>query len=373
MYNNTGKIKSLQLLRAIAVLLVLHCHVLDNQPDHNSNSISFQQHFFYLQNFGAAGVDIFFVISGFIITIISYKYACNNEAFYFLIKRLIRIIPVYWLVSFFFIVRVYIISGRWVNTSALLKTISFFPFFDTKVFNSPVLGIGWTLSFELLFYLVIAIAMAVNKKRYLLIGVLFFLTSIGFSFITINHNILVNFLGNSIILEFLLGVSIGLVFLSATFIKPFVSTFFIIAGVTGLFASLFFGYGNISEAQYTLDGSLSLSRVLVWGIPSAFLVAGVVFKEKMYLINVPDFWVQIGDASYSIYLTHVLIIQAIYARWSRWGVLEKFPPDLVILISMIITVAGGYVFYKLIELPLLRFLNMRIGRLKASRKLLHAG
>jgi len=90
----------------VAVILVVHCHTID----HWKNTL--QGHFFYLENFGAVGVDIFFVISGFIITIISYPYAKDKRGFYFFIKRMARVVPLYWLVSLWIVVADYLHTGK---------------------------------------------------------------------------------------------------------------------------------------------------------------------------------------------------------------------------------------------------------------------
>jgi peptidoglycan/LPS O-acetylase OafA/YrhL len=96
--NNEGKLLSLQLLRCIAVVLVVNAHAIDNQIDLNIGE-SFQQNFYFLENFGAVGVDIFFVLSGFIISLVAKKYLRLYGFRDFLIKRLIRVLPIYWIVT----------------------------------------------------------------------------------------------------------------------------------------------------------------------------------------------------------------------------------------------------------------------------------
>lgn len=361
-----GKINSLQLLRAIAVLLVVWCHVLDLQPDHNRMGTSFQQHFFYLQNFGAVGVDIFFVISGFIIVIISSNYAADNAAGRFLIKRFIRIIPIYWIISLVPVVYHFITGSKQVATAAIIKTIIFFPFFDHSFFDAPILVVGWTLSFELFFYFSIFTAMLLSRKWYKWIVIALLLGCIIFNYSTQTDNRLIIFFGNAIVLEFLLGVVAGIIFLSPIRIKPAVSTSLLIAGTTALLATMIFGYKDISEYDNVWNRSLSLYRVLLWGLPAAMLVAGVVLKEKMRNVVIHPWWILLGDASYSIYLTHTLILPSLYIRWLKWGMVENLPPDLLIIVSLALAVLAGCIFYKLVELPLLRFLNNRLRGITAK-------
>ena len=214
--NNNSRINSIQLLRAIAVILVVHCHVMDFQ---GVTGQSFQQHFFYLQDFGAAGVDIFFVISGFIITVIASQYLKGKKEHLFLMKRMVRVVPLYWLVSVLFIIYYYLDKGRLFSKASILKTIIFFPFFSKLSFTIPVIHQGWTLSFELFFYILTFIAMVAGGKKYLLIIFLILSGFTGFNYLIIKDNGIINFLGNGIMLEFLMGIIIGFFFLSDFFIR----------------------------------------------------------------------------------------------------------------------------------------------------------
>ncbi|RYZ36844.1 MAG: acyltransferase, partial [Sphingobacteriales bacterium] len=84
------KLCSVQYLRAVAALMVVHCHAIDLQMQLGT---SWQQHFRYLQNFGAIGVDIFFVISGFIISYISRAEHGVAAAKDFMLRRWVRVAP----------------------------------------------------------------------------------------------------------------------------------------------------------------------------------------------------------------------------------------------------------------------------------------
>jgi exopolysaccharide production protein ExoZ len=361
---NNNRLKGIQLLRAIAVLMVVHCHVLDLQPSHTKSGNSFQHHFFYLPDFGAAGVDIFFVISGFIITVISATYAHNNKAVDFFKKRLIRVIPLYWLVSLIFILLL-LMNGRTVNTDRAITSFVIFPFFSNPSLDIPVLIQGWTLSFELLFYMVVSAAMMMNRQWYVLIVVLFFLTCIIFNyhFAGTTRNTFIRFIGNGIMLEFLMGAIAGIVFLRLVSVKPVVANMVLFAGAGGLLISLFTGYGSVSEAAKVVSGALSYQRALIWGLPSALLVAGVALKEKTRILFVHPFWVAIGNASFSIYLTHLFFLPSLYARnWFKHSVVNVIHPDLLLFISLAFAVAVGCIFYRLVELPLLRRLSIYIEK-----------
>ncbi len=337
------------------MLLVVHCHVLDFQLYYKQ--IALQQRFFYLQNFGAAGVDIFFVISGFIITIISTKYI-NGKAGYFFLKRMIRVIPLYWLATLLISCFSYVYWHKLQSIHAVLATLVFFPFLNAVPNAHPLLFQGWTLSFELIFYMVTALAMLSGKRTYMLMTIVFFTACLLLHHLLGINNVVIHFLGNGIMLEFLLGVLAGMVFLARIRVPRQLAMLIFLCGIAGFFASLVWGYGNISEAPATIDGTLSLRRSIVWGVPAALLVTGLVLREKAQPMHVPLFWIAIGNASYSIYLLHPFVLQFIYNRHMN-PVLQILPPDMQVLVGMATAIAGGYLFYRFVELPLLRWFNSR--------------
>ncbi|MDP4247265.1 MAG: acyltransferase family protein, partial [Bacteroidota bacterium] len=88
------KYQSIQFLRAMAALFVVYAHSIDLQMKY---AISGEQHFFHLQNFGAIGVDIFFILSGFIISYTARSDSGLKAGRRFLLKRFLRINPVYYI------------------------------------------------------------------------------------------------------------------------------------------------------------------------------------------------------------------------------------------------------------------------------------
>lgn len=350
MTNTNARLNGIQLLRAIAVLLVVHCHVLDRQIGIGG---SFHQSFFYVQNFGAVGVDVFFVISGFIITLVAHPFAQRRQGWSFFIKRILRVVPLYWLVSVLAAFLFYRRNGSMVATEAIAKTFLFYPFIGNSPRIGPVVSQGWTLSFELLFYSVTALATCLGSKKYMLAVMAFFLCGILLNYTSGNQYPLLVFLGNGIMLEFMLGVCCGWLFLSRTSFTAIQSNAMIMAGIGGLLATLVLGYGGISESGNTVLGTSSLARSALWGIPAALLVAAVAMTEKRQPLQVYRFWLGIGNASFSIYLVHVIIIQSLYVRWAKWGIQEKLQPDLLVAVTMGLVVFLGYLFYLAVEKPFL--------------------
>jgi exopolysaccharide production protein ExoZ len=155
------RLKSIQALRALAAVLVAYCHSIDIQMQF---SVSRQQHFHYLENFGAIGVDLFFVISGFIITLVARQYVGAKQGLRFLAKRFIRINPIYYVASLLFeavlLLKTMILLPADVRFSlftsglpaSIMSTLLIVPTSGKLLAYSPFLVVGWTLAFEWLFY-----------------------------------------------------------------------------------------------------------------------------------------------------------------------------------------------------------------------------
>lgn len=341
------KLISIQYLRALAILLVVHCHAIDIQMKFG---VSHQQNFYYLQNIGAIGVDIFFVISGFIIAYITQRAAGFGDAFKFIKKRFVRINPPYYLVSLFVLVTFLVNHRHFLKP--LVKTLTILPVFDFgEFFWVPFLFLGWTLSFEWLFYIIYAvlIALSVKNKNIILVAILGFLTLLG---LLISSNIIqVVFITNPIIWEFCFGVLIA--YLVKNFsLKISYGRAFLLTGIALIALNIVYGYGEISEAAYILQGKYGWERVLLWGFPSAFVVYGALIIEKSRGVfkYQNKTLVLIGDASFSIYLTHYIIFAVLDFAVDRYNIpVSRINQDLLILILIVTATYLGILYYKVIE------------------------
>lgn len=334
-------------MRALAVLLVVYAHCSDTEIDYHP---SYKTPFFQLHDFGAIGLDLFFVISGFIICMISYNYLGITKAKKFLVKRLIRIGPLYWIISvgwFFY--------DQNHGLRAIIKTLIFIPLFDfSETFIKPVFFVGWTLSFEFYFYLVMTVLLYAGNKKYITYLIFYFLVIIAAGQVISYRTSLWTFMTNPIIIEFLLGCMVWVLYTKYVhfFIKrPF---WILVTGAIVFFANIFYIPAGMSEAYLTLNGYLSLKRALFWGVPSSLLLLGVILAEKKYNPKIPGWIVSIGDASYSIYLFHLPFIKILFAIWAVFPVL--FSHTLVIFTVGFVLIIG-YLVYRYFERPLLSYLN----------------
>ena len=345
-----GTILSIQILRFIAALLVVvfHAHVaLAGQfLGHKEDAID---HAFRV---GASGVHIFFVISGFVMVYTTWR--SNLTSGKFLSRRLIRIYPIYWIMGAIYLVAhillgtAYHLSAGQIFEAALLLPVA----------SSYVIGPGWTLSFEMYFYICFAIALVAGlRKGLLILTAFYFLSTLAGLFIGTRPSF-GYVLTDSLLLEFIAGAWLGYAFAHGLVFGRRLAGFFIVAGIL-LFAS---GFWLPVER---------LPSVISWGIPSFLLVSGVLAFEP----SLRTVWgrrvAKMGDSSYLLYLSHVLVIDLLIATPIRyWDSSLSAAVMLSLPIAVICTIAAA-IGYEVLELPLLKLLKRWVlpGRKQRSRSL----
>ena len=358
------KLNSIQFLRAIAALLVVYEHSMDVV---NKQGASWQSNFYHLDNFGCIGVDLFFVISGFIITYVAHKYTGTAQGIQFLVKRFARINPAYYIATILYLGSLLI--------SLKSKNIPFVDVLDVTITSSmdtilvvptsaklsefrPLLSIGWTLAFEWLFYILFSILILFNiKLKTIILPSLILLLIIAGRLIR-PGDFRLQFITNPIMLEFILGIIICQLLIQIKKIPTAVAFTLLAIGIISYGLLIRFGYGNVWSHLKTITGKLSLSRFFLWGIPSGCIVTGSVFLEKSGRLSrlFKNKWsLLLGNASYSIYLIHYTILGLLLILYTKTGPL--LPPDALIWSQLMIVVAISIAFYKQVEQPLLRYMQ----------------
>lgn len=298
-----------------------------------------------LENFGAVGVDVFFVISGFIIATTTQGQTGVGAAGAFLWRRFRRVAPIYWLLSLPILIGM--ARGGTLSPDVAVATFLFWPFSGLEM-TFPALGPGWTLCFEMLFYAGFGLAIAGGRRvGWGLVGTYAAMLAVG---LVVAAPVL-RLWGAPIILEFLLGVGIAWVWRLA---PRRLGLWAVGLAVLGFGLGLAFGYGGIDNVRALNDPWNGLRRAAVWGLPSAMLVFGVVRMERTdrapgRLARAAAF---MGDASYSIYLVHVLVIRAL-GRMFESGMVA-LPGDAVVALTVIASLAAGAVVHVWVEQPLLK-------------------
>ncbi|WP_406232096.1 acyltransferase family protein [Isoptericola jiangsuensis] len=332
------KLQNLQMMRAVAAILVVWAHAIDlvGKRHHDAFQIAWGA----LENFGAVGVDVFFVISGFIVSLTAER---SRSVGQFLVARLVRIWPLYLIAT----AAVFAVDPGardlvTLSWSTLLQQV------PGKPTGMPTHPLGWSLMFEAVFYLMLAGAMCwrtqrAMPERVLIIGSAAVLVAGLFRF----HQP-TNIIGNPIIIEFLLGVIIGWVYRQRPELPTWVTTVLFVMGAVLLLSTAMYGFHFVSEAPQTLDASLSWDRVRVWGFPSALLIASAVFRQQS-VSPVTRPVVFLGDSSYSIYLFSFIALLLLDHAWEAWA---PASPDVAILMATSIAVLFGVICYWLLERPL---------------------
>lgn len=290
---------------------------------------------------GMAGVDVFFVISGFVMWTVT----CRAEVrpLEFVRRRIIRVAPLYWLVTLVLVAGALIVPQRFPEVKPepghVLLSLAFIQHYAPSGLPFPVLAPGWTLNYEAVFYLVFAVSLLLPQPRrmFALTVALGCLAFAGFLYPPAYVMLL-----NPLFLEFLAGVWIARL------------------AQEGLLASRSVGWllmamGLMTFMLIAVSGiDPELWRPMVWGLPAAMVVAGAVTVES------DGGWPAIpglnllGDASYSIYLTHTLSIGALAI-----GAGVRHAPFFVPL-ALALAAGCGIAVYLLVERPLLRRLRGRL-------------
>lgn len=360
------KLESIQALRALAAVLVAYAHSIDLQMKF---AVSRQQQFHALQNFGAIGVDLFFVISGFVITFAASGDVGAASGRRFFAKRFLRVNPIYYLASVLhaLVGALLYVHGAlalelWLARlrGGLVDTLLIVPISAKPLGYGPLLVIGWTLAFEWLFYalFLVLIVTSVRRKELALCLQLVLLVAAGALLRSADQR--VRFLTNPIILEFALGVAICTLHRRTRGLPRWLPVACLVGGAAGYAYSIRYGFGDVSELMPTWTGRVALERVARWGIPSALIVAGCVLLEAQGRLRRlwGSRWLQLaGDASYSLYLLHLTVYAVLGFAYAKLGF--GLPPDVAVIVQLAAAVAVSIAFYRRVEQPTLRALYAR--------------
>ncbi|AMO78196.1 acyltransferase family protein [Pseudomonas citronellolis] len=317
-------LSSIQHLRGIAALLVLIHHAIHKQGQISGTDTSW--------DLGISGVDLFFIISGFIMCHITTARETYPRDFF--LARIRRIIPLYWSLSLVALT-IFTIKPEIVNssggTTSILNSFTLIPNGEKFLIQN-----GWTLSYEFLFYIIFATALWANYKFRLLLVSISITLLVIFGLTTLPQNPTIAFATSPILLEFLMGILAYLYITHAP--KSNIINLALLA--SGLLFLIF----NSTK----VDGA---NRSFFYGIPLALIFSGVVCNERIFnrleRSKILKASKEIGNASYSIYLSHPFVIAATGIIIRKFNL--EISPTLSILIMISTSIFMGYICHITLE------------------------
>jgi peptidoglycan/LPS O-acetylase OafA/YrhL len=347
------ELQTIQAARAIAANLVVFSHLYLVEAKYTAGTVLPA---FTL--YGIAGVDLFFVISGFIMVAVAGR---DRGPIEFLWRRATRIYPTYWLVSLMVLATVWV-APTFVNSSITTPISLWRSFLLVPDRTFPLLAVGWTLVYEMYFYLAFAIFLALRIPVFVGLiawGVLILVIAAAVPDQIASSPVL-RLIVSPLTAEFMMGAFVGMLWRRQWVSgAPAVGA----VGLVGLIVSIVYVAPMLSlAASPYLDGW----RVIIFGIPVALIVYALTGLEQLYPSGRPaKLLVAFGDRSYATYLIHVLIISAIgriiFALAPGGGIAASFA--LIAIGLLVANVAGGGI-HTLFERPTLNWLRMFRARLK---------
>lgn len=329
---NKNRYDGIQALRFIAALMVVITHSFLYASDRlGAGTANWRT--------GTSGVDIFFVISGFVMVLSSQSLIGRDDGWkIFMKKRIIRLAPLYWVATTFKLIILLLAAGVVLHSTLdwemIIKSYFFIPSknpIDGSI--SPFLGVGWTLIFEMFFYTIFGLSLLLKKNVYQFVGAVLFVFSFA-SFFQGNSDSTWWYLMNPIILEFYIGMIIGYYALKGKFLPRKVSVPMLLVALAYMFFT---------------DNPYTLPRIINKGVPAAMLVWAIISLEPQLKGRIPSWVMFLGAASYALYLFHPLISPIAPVILGRIG-LSSFP--LSITLSILIALVASYFGHVWIEKPL---------------------
>lgn len=347
-----GRIQSIQILRAIAALVVVayHATVLWHDKGGAPSNLIWEN--------GQSGVDLFFAISGFIILVTGAKMAQKpGAAGKFLELRLIRLIPLYWLATTAKLVLVMLApDGTAVNGKpSFWHTVASYLFIPSN--NAigrplPVLAVGWTLSYEMLFYLLFALTMIFALDPLLVIVPLLAGLSLLSLFRTDSWPTFMT-LANPLLLEFCFGMLVARAFATGKLqrLPTWANVALVAAGLAYLFVVPEMG---------------PWTRALGWGVAAAAALTGALSLERYVKGRLMAGLVLLGEASYALYLTHGFVLPAVGIVAAKLHITGYALGATLVVVSVIASTAVAIATYILLERPMTNVLRRYVQGMRKT-------
>ena len=363
-----NKINSIQVLRGIAASIISIYHTKDLIDPASPLKPTMD----FLFSSGAAGVNLFFVISGFIMVYITRYTTSSVQSFYtFIFKRFIRIWPTYALITILYAFAVFHFN-IYPEINNIISSLVFLPLTLTgpPFYGYSVLPVGWSLNYEIYFYILVGSSILFSQYKWLIFFSLIIITLIviplstgHFTFdVNKTHNYnsrYINLITNPIVWNFVYGVIIGLLYtnnfsfsiLTKVFSRLWIVSLFIVLAVWQYLSGFFGGLGPLQ-----------------WGVGSSALFLAFIFYTSNKPIIFPSWLIKLGDMSFSIYLMHFpvkILIETIFKKL-QYPVYSSGTAMFFLTIS--ITVILSSLSYEYIEIKFSNFLRNLFPSFNSGRR-----
>ncbi|HFC30673.1 MAG TPA: acyltransferase [Oceanospirillales bacterium] len=325
MYNN------IQALRGIAAFMVVLFHMLGQFKAMNLSNSWYES----IAQFGYIGVDIFFVISGFVMAKTTHNLANNpKNAIKFIQKRLLRIFLGYWPILLFAI----IVYALLIPDILAKKDIFSSVFLISTNLQKLVIGPSWSLTYELYFYLLLSLLLMsnfINKKVFLSLLAIIIVLKILF---LQQSNQYLDFFLSHFLLEFIIGFF--LFYLKKQLLSQYMLPIILLLAITALTIGI-----NLPIAD-------DWTRVVTFGFFGVCIIALAIHLEDNKIFIANGMVKKIGDASYSLYIVHIIFVNLFYHSGLR-NYLTGTPYSAIgFVLYLALIIYFSLLIYKYLEHPL---------------------
>lgn len=369
------QLNSIQALRGIAAFAVFFCHLISIEQSVSGRPVKLTG----LADSGAYGVDLFFVISGFVMVWIAAETPRGwRSAKAFLIARIVRIYPLWWIFAGLAATGYLLlyhtpwdaqrVAGLQMSGPAhLLHSIALWP-----QPGHPVLGAGWTLVHEMYFYVGFAIVILLTPIHYRLQvllgwGLTVFIGALSGLSSWFASSVLA-LIFHPMTLQFIFGAAIAYAvkrkIRRLARIAVCVGILLLVVGITRLDIAVCHGISDLFGAAPIPMETLPWRRTFLFGSAAGALIYGLVCLERapMKPFNVPKVLTRLGDWSYSLYLCHMLTISV--AARAIYAVMESASPwsiSVFVFAATSLTLATAWLSFEFVERPLIAFFKRHRG------------
>jgi exopolysaccharide production protein ExoZ len=352
----------IQMFRALAALMVVFGHAQHHAIlAAEKAGMSFRpSHLLPWQ----AGVDLFFVISGFIIVHASRGlFGQDGATRTFMLRRLIRIVPLYWLCATAYL----LISRQFGSADSQIPQdgwgiVASYLFWPVDLFRDgharPFYDLGWTLNYEMFFYFVFALSLGLRRQKAVLVVGSLMVAVVGLGLLVPGMPVPLRFWSQPIILEFVLGMAIAEAFNRGIRLPGRIAIPIALIGLALLLADP----AGITAKPENVILPNDITRLLALGLPTALILASLVLWQVPARDPAPvsRLAVSLGDASYALYLVHPFVIVAWRKLWFAAGLHQSLGIWLWLASATLLSTLVAWLTYRLFERPVTGWLTRQL-------------